>query len=156
MVPVAVIGLGNPLMSDEGIGVRVVEALRARADTPRDVDLLDLGTGGMQVVHELARWSRVIFVDCALLGEPPGTLRRFTPDQVVSKKIQPRMSLHEGDLFQSLELSRQLGECPADIVIFGIQPERVALGDTLSPTLMSRMDTYVEHVLNELRRTTDN
>jgi hydrogenase maturation protease len=117
------------------------------------VDVIDLGTGGLAVVHEMAHRPKVIFVDCALMDEAPGTLRRFTPDEVVTRKIQTRLSLHEGDLMQSIALSRQLGECPPEIVIFGIQPKRVEMGESLSNELQARLSEYEERVLAEVRPT---
>lgn len=148
MKNIAVIGLGNPLMSDEGIGVRVVAELR-HSELPGTVDLLDLGTSGMSVLHELEGRDKVIFVDCALMGTAPGTLRRFTPNAVVSHKAEPGLSLHEGDLLSTLALARHLGTCPDDIVIFGIEPKVVDFGEELSPELQDNLDTYVATIRAE-------
>ena len=146
--PVAVMGLANPLLTDEGVGVRIVEALENRP-TPAGVDVLDMGTGGLGILHEIAGRRKVIFVDCAFMGESPGTLRRFTPEEAVSRKVQPRLSLHEGDLFQTLDLARNLGECPEEVVLFGIEPASVAPGDRLSEVLVARLDHYVDCILRE-------
>lgn len=149
----AIIGLGNPLMGDEGIGVLVAQALERGHDIPDGVDVIEMGTGGLAVVHEMAHRPKVVFVDCALMDEEPGTIRRFTPDEVVTRKVQPRLSLHEGDLMQSIKLSRQLDECPEEIVIFGIQPQRVEMGAGLTPTLEQRLNEYAGLVLEEVRTT---
>ncbi len=146
--PIAVVGLGNPLLTDEGVGIRVVEALGNRP-IPAGVVILDLGAGGLCVLHEIAGRQKVIFVDCAFMGEAPGTLRRFTPEEAKSRKVQPRLSLHEGDLFQTLDLARDLGECPEEIVLFGIEPASVAPGDRLSDALLARLDHYVDCILRE-------
>jgi hydrogenase maturation protease len=145
-----VIGLGNPLMTDEGVGVRVVECLAAQAERFPGVKFLDAGSSGMVALHAMAGHRKAIFVDCALMGEPPGTIRRFTPDQAASLKKQPGLSLHEGDLFSILKLSKRLGECPAEVVIFGIQPDRLEPGQDLSDTLIANLDEYVERVGREL------
>lgn len=149
MKNVAIIGLGNPLMSDEGIGIEVVARLR-EVELPASVEVLDLGTSGMRVLHELEGRDKVVFVDCALMGTAPGTLRRFTPHDVVSQKAQPGLSLHEGDLFSTLALARQIGTCPDDVVIFGIQPKLVDFGEGLSPELQENLDTYVARVRAEV------
>lgn len=149
--PLAIIGMGNPLMTDEGIGVRVVGRLQAM-DLPGGVEALDLGTSGMAVLHEIAGRRKVVFVDCAAMGERPGTLRRFTPDQVASRKVQTRLSLHEGDLLQTIALARRLGSCPDDIVIFGIEPAAIEPGDSLSPDLAARLSEYVATVRAEVDR----
>ena len=149
MKNIAIIGMGNPLMSDEGIGVRVVTRLQ-RSELSETVDVLDLGTSGMRVLHELEGRDKVIFVDCALMGTAPGTLRRFTPDEVASQKAQPGLSLHEGDLLGTLALARQLGTCPEDVVIFGIEPKVVDFGDQLSPELVENLDSYVAAIRAEV------
>ena len=153
MLRPAIIGLGNPLMGDEGIGVLVAQALERGHDIPDGVDVIEMGTGGLAVVHEMAHRPKVVFVDCALMDKEPGTIRRFTPDEVVTRKVQPRLSLHEGDLMQSIKLSRQLDECPEEIVIFGIQPQRVEMGAGLTPTLEQRLNEYAGLVLEEVRTT---
>ena len=149
MKNIAIIGIGNPFMRDEGIGVRVIAELQ-QTTLANVVDVLDLGTSGISVVHELEGRDKVIFVDCTLMGAAPGTLRRFTPDEVVSRKAQPGLSLHEGDLLNTLALARHLGACPADVVIFGIEPKVVDHGDQLSPELEEKLDTYVAAVRAEV------
>lgn len=155
MNDVVVVGLGNLLMSDEGIGVAIIEQLRARDEEFPGVDLLDAGTSGASMLHLIAGRRKAVIVDCACLGEAPGTLRRFTPDQVRTQKELSGLSLHEADALGVIELSRRLGECPGEVVIFGIQPERVEPGATLSSLLQSRLDEYTERVAQELREPHD-
>ena len=145
-----VIGIGNPLMADEGVGVRVVERLTGKSAAYPGVAFLDAGTSGMVALHAMAGHRKAVFVDCALMGESPGTIRRFTPEQAASLKKLPGLSLHEGDLFSILELSKRLGECPSEVVIFGIQPDRLEPSQDLSDTLMANLDEYVERVGREL------
>ena len=150
MKPILIICLGNPLMRDEGIGIRLASELSDNlADNP-DVEVLDLGTGGLSVIHAIAGREKIIFVDCAVMGKTPGTTLRFTPEQVRSTKVRMRYSLHEGDLLNSLELSRRLGECPEDIVIFGIEPKEIADGEGLSIELQSNIRQYVQAILQEI------
>jgi hydrogenase maturation protease len=146
------IGLGNPLMSDEGIGVRLVTEIQSRHIAPEDVEVLDLGTDGMAIMHAIAGRRKAVFVDCALMGEDPGTIRRFTADEVVSRKVQTRLSLHEGDLLQILGLARRVGECPGEVVIFGVEPVSVSPGQALSALLESRVDEYLQMLAGELTR----
>ena len=145
-----VIGLGNPLMSDEGIGVHIVGALSERGTELPGFDFMDLGTSGAKLLHAIAGRKRAYIIDCAFLGREPGAMVRFEPDEVVSNKACPRLSLHEGDVLGTIELSRRLGECPGVVVIFGIQPEKVEPGESLSDTLSSRLDYYVEQIAAEL------
>jgi len=145
------IGLGNALMSDEGIGVRILQELVHRGEVPPQVEPLDLGPGGLSVLHACTGYARAIFIDCGFMGRPTGTLVAFHPEDVQTIKIRPRQSLHEGDLLETLELARRLGQCPPDVTIFAVQPSRVSLGDHLSPELESRLDFYVTTIAHSLR-----
>jgi hydrogenase maturation protease len=148
--PLVVLGLGNPLMGDEGIGVYLVEELAKLAIEYPSVDFLDVGTGGLSVLHYLEGRRKAILIDCAFMDEEPGAIRRFTPDQVRSRKVLAHQSLHEADLMQILALARQLGQEPERVILFGIQPERVELGTGLSATLTDRVDEYVSVIRREL------
>lgn len=152
MSSTVVIGLGNPLMRDEGVGIRVIERIRGDARLPADVEVLDLGTGGLTILHAIEGRSTVIFVDCAMMDDEPGAIRRFTPDEVRTRKVALRLSVHEGDLLGTLELARKTGEAPGEVIIFGIQPKVVEPGEGLSSELEQGMDGYVETVVSECRR----
>ena len=145
----AIIGMGNPLMSDEGIGVRVVARLRESGLTD-EVDVLDLGTSAMSVLHELEGRDKVVFVDCAMMGAEPGTIQRFSPEEVSSCKVQSGLSLHEGDLLNTIALARRLGTCPEEIVIFGIEPKTIDFGEDLSPELAEQVENYVAAIRAEV------
>ncbi len=148
--PVVVLGLGNPLMADEGIGVYLVARLLESAGAYPAVDFVDAGTGGWSILYQMEERRKAVVIDCASLGEPSGTIRRFTPEEVQSTKVLGHQSLHEADLMQMIATARQMGQAPDRIVIFGIQPERIEPGLGLSRTLMERADEYVATVLHEL------
>ncbi len=151
MRPTVVIGIGNLLVTDEGIGVHVVQALEARAKEFPDVEFLDLGAGGVALLHVLADRPKAVIIDCAFMDEAPGTIRRFTPEGATSVKQLSGFSLHEGDLLHVLEMARKLGRVLGEVAIFGIQPADVSPGWGLSPTLQARLDEYVQRVVKELR-----
>jgi len=153
MKPTVVIGLGNPLFADEGIGVRVVERLTRHPDLPPGVEVLDLGTDGFSVLHAIEGRAMAVFVDCAFMDEAPGTMRRFTPSQAVSRKVRTSLSQHEGDLLHVLNLAEAQGNAPPVVVIFGVEPAAVEPGDQLTPQLAARLDEFVERVIDELRNT---
>ena len=152
MKPILIICLGNPLMRDEGIGIRLASELLVHlADNP-NVDVLDLGTGGISVIHAIAGRKKVIFIDCAIMGKSSGCIYRFTPEQANSKKVQMRYSLHEGNLLNSIELSRNLGECPDNIIIFGIEPKEITHGEGLTSQLENNIQQYIQIIMEELSR----
>jgi hydrogenase maturation protease len=148
--PIVVLGLGNLLMADEGVGVAIVQSLTRKAAGYPEVDFVDAGTGGLAVLHELDGRSKAVFVDCAFMGQTPGTIRRFTPDQVASVKPILDVSGHEGDPLRIVEMARTLGQCPAEVVFFGIEPERVEPGMGLSDSLKARWPEYMGLISKEL------
>src|SRR5450759_27457 len=150
MNPTVVIGLGNRLLSDEGIGLVILEALARKAAEFPAVDFLELGTGGLALLHALMGRKTVLILDCARMGAAPGTMRRFTPDTVRAGDAPPRLSLHEGNVLGLIALARRVDECPERIIIFGIQPETLAPGETVSPVLQARLPEYLGVIGREL------
>jgi len=151
--PIVLIGLGNSLLGDEGIGVSLVQALSAEFAHHSDVECIDLGIAGMALLHILDGRRKVVLLDCALMGEQPGACRRFTPKDVRDISTSSRCSLHDGNLLDLLALAGEIGGLPPEVVIFGIQPESINASLTLSPTLQHKFDEYMTKVRNEVRRT---
>jgi hydrogenase maturation protease len=147
---VVVIGLGNVLLSDEGIGVHLVRRLSGRQEEFTSIEFVDAGTAGMSLLHLIANRKKAVIIDCAQMDAEPGAIRRFTADEVKSIKKLSHYSLHEVDILQVINLSKQLGECPNDVVFFGIQPETLAPCRNLSKTLSDRIGTYIADICKEL------
>lgn len=145
-----VIGLGNPLRGDDGIGIVLVAELAAALAGRADLECADAGASGMQVVHLIAGRRKAVLLDCARMGAPPGAIRCFTPGDARAQHMLARLSLHEGDLLQMLELSRRLGEAPGEIVIFGIEPADLSPSPALSPLLAARVPAYLRRIAAEL------
>ena len=143
----AIIGIGNPVMADDGIGPRLVSELEGAA---REVDLIDMGTGGMQLVHVLARYDSVLIIDSADMGLAPGEHRVFMPEEVVSLKETRAYSLHDWDLMRSIEISRSLGEAPEKILIFAVQPESLQMEEGLSSVVENGIPAFLEEVSRAL------
>ncbi|MBN2353186.1 MAG: hydrogenase maturation protease [Spirochaetales bacterium] len=148
MAEIAVVGLGNPLAGDEGIGGRLAEELERRYDCS-GVEVYDLGTSLFNVVHVLENKAKAVIIDCALMGEKPGTIIKFTRDEARSKKVLRHMSLHEGDVFEIVNVAGRVGSGPPEIVFFGIEPERIELGRGLSASLECRFDEYLKEIASE-------
>ena len=142
-------GLGNPLVSDEGVGVRIIERFQAQKDKFPDVEFVDAGTGGFALLHLIANRKKVILIDCALMGTRPGTIKRFAPEEVESIKKISGQSLHEADILKVVEMSKQLGEEPKEIIFFGIEPETITEGEELSETIRDRIEEYTEIISRE-------
>ena len=147
---IVVVGIGNILKTDEGIGVRILQELYKCADEFPSVDFVDLGSGGMGLLHTIAHRTKAVIIDCAFMGKAAGTINRFAPEQVATQKLLAGVSLHEGDVLNILALSRRLREAPKEIVIFGIEPYSIDPGEDLSTELEKRLGTYVSQIKEEL------
>jgi len=147
---IVVLGLGNPLMSDEGIGGFLINKLLERECEFPDVDFIDAGTGGMAVLHLIAHRKKAVIMDCAYMNSAPGTITRFEPNDVKTQKKLAHYSLHEADILKIIDLSRELKQYPHQIVIFGIEPQFVKPGQQLSQILADRIDNYIAAILEEL------
>lgn len=147
-----VLGLGNPIMSDEGVGPAIVQGFMDKAEDYTDIEFVDVGTGGFSLLYHLEGADRVVFVDCAKMGDAPGTIRRFTCDQVQTVKRLAHFSLHEGDLLTLIDKAKQLSQCPDDIVIFGIEPQLIDFGLSLTDALSGQMDHYLSVIDKELKK----
>ena len=146
-----VLGLGNPLMGDEGIGIKLIEMLQSASGDFPEADFVDAGTGGMSLLHLISGRKKAVIIDCCIMGETPGTIKKFTPDQVKTVKQLTHLSLHEVDIIKVIDLARQLGECPEEIIFFGIEPETVTQQMELSDILTDRLGQYIETITAQLR-----
>jgi hydrogenase maturation protease len=149
---IVVLGLGNPLMADEGIGVEVVSLLSMRAGEFPSVEFIDAGTAGFSLLHKLSGRRKAIIIDCCVMGAEPGAIVMFSPDDVASVKKLSHFSLHEADILQVINIARRLDECPGEILIFGIEPASIILQKSLSPVLAERLSSYVELIAAQLRQ----
>lgn len=144
-----IIGIGNPLMGDDGVGIAAVECLRAMA-LPEGVEAVDGGTCGLTLLDLMEGAGTVILVDAVETGKPPGTVVRFTPEEVVLPEGEAAPSLHEAGLAQVLTLGREMDLLPSEIVIYGVQPASVECRLGLSPSVAHALGHLLERILAEL------
>jgi hydrogenase maturation protease len=145
----AIIGLGNPLREDDGVGPRVVKEL-ALQGLPEGVTVIDGGTGGLDLLRLLEGWSRVVVVDAADIGDDPGCYAVFTPDEAHLAEAQDLYSFHHAGLPEALALARALERPLPPVVIFGVQPERVGWGEGLSAAVEAALPELVEAILKQV------
>jgi len=147
-MPSYLIGLGNPAMSDDGIGLLVVERLAGTRLLPDGVTPVVLGQDGLALLAYLTESNaHVVIVDAVRMGMEPGCWRWFRPEDVESLKPEGRASTHEGDLLRILEMARELGEPLPSLKVLGIEPARLEPGFEISDTLQARFDEYVDACL---------
>jgi hydrogenase maturation protease len=149
MVNVLVLGLGNILLSDEGVGVRIVEALQAAHDLPDDVELLDGGTSGMDLLDAVAERDCLIVADAVNAEGPAGRVIRLVDDDI-RQMLETRLSPHQLGLSDMLAALRLIGKSPRRVVVVGVVPESLELGMDLSPAASKGRDEAVAMILDEL------
>lgn len=150
MKGIKVIGIGNILMKDEGFGPEVIVELRKNG-APDDIELIDGGTSGLGLFEYLKETDYAIIIDCVNFDKPAGTVVKFKPDDVNLRNSNLRLSLHECNLADVLNLTKAFGvDC--DVTIFGIQPQEIKPEIGLSPLLKRSVPKVVSEVLSEIRR----
>lgn len=146
---ILVLGVGNILLHDEGIGVRVIEELQARYEFSANVEFFDGGTLGLRLLDPIANTDHLIVVDAVQNGEAPGTLYRLDADNL-NKRVTFKNSLHQLDLVETLAYAEILGNRPSTVIV-GIEPEDISpWGLQLTEIVQSRMAEMCERVLKEI------
>ena len=144
-----VLGVGNTLRADEGIGVRVVVALERDYALPAGVTAIDAGTSSMEMLEDLSHLDFLLVVDAIVAGKPPGTLVRLTGDEVpvfFRRNLSPH-GIGLSDVLAALEF---MGTEPRETVIIGVQPLSLELSTELTPTIAQRLPELVAQVVAEL------
>ena len=143
-----VVGVGNLLLKDEGVGVHIAHALQ-RMTIPQDTKVIDGGTSP-DLPYYLKDTDRVVIIDAVKGGSKPGTIYRFHPRDI-NMESEETASAHELGLGQSLEMMRLLGNEPKEIVIIGIEPKEIDWGTELSPEIKAKMPEIINIVLDEIK-----
>jgi hydrogenase maturation protease len=148
--PILILGIGNILLRDEGVGVRVIERMQ-KIRLPDDVELIDGGTAGADLMDVLAERKKVIVIDAVQADCEPGTILRFTADDLTGPD-GVGMSLHELGLGEALKMTKQLGCAPENVVVFGIKPKDISCGLELSEQISASVPQVIELVLAEIAK----
>ncbi len=145
-----VLGLGNLLLSDEGVGVHVVQHVNQRYQCPEQVQILDGGTLGLSLLPYLPGVTHLLVVDAIDAAQPPGTIVRLEGDEIPAA-LAHKMSMHQVGLQELLALSQLSGYTPAHTVLIGIQPVSLEPGLEPSPLIAAQLDALADRVADELR-----
>jgi hydrogenase maturation protease len=145
-----VLGVGNTIMSDEGVGVHVIERLLAGYKIPNEVQVLDGGVLGMDLLYHLEGIENLLLVDAVEARKDPGTIIRLEDDEVpafLSMKISP----HQVGVPDMLAVAKLKDRYPKRIVLWGIQPQLLNMGLEMSPLIESKVDVLVESLVDQLQ-----
>ncbi len=148
---ILILGVGNILLTDEGVGIRVIERIQERYEFPDNVSVLDGGVLGLSLLGVISEADLLIVVDAVKNGKEPGALCRLTGDQV-PKRILAKNSLHQVDFLETLTSCQALDKVP-ETVILGIEPLDIEnLSIKLTPVVQEKVDSLIDMVLKELDR----
>lgn len=144
-----VLGLGNVLLGDDGLGAAALARLEADYHLPAGVRLEDGGTLGLGLLGLLAEATHVILVDAVRMDSPPGTLVRLDGDDVMPA-VRDRLSPHQVGVAELLDAARLISCYPATVKLIGLVPETIDLGLVRSTAVAARLDELVEVIVREV------
>ena len=148
---ILILGVGNILFTDEGVGVRVVEYLMENYEFSENVELMDGGTLGMRLMGPIMDVDRLVVVDAVHGGDEPGTMYRLTDDDM-RKSLAFKGSMHDVDLVETLLQCDLAGHRPEAVVI-GVEPYDLStMGIEVSPQVKEKMPYMATFVLDEIAR----
>jgi hydrogenase maturation protease len=144
-----ILGIGNTILSDEGAGVRAVEALEAAYDLPEGVEVIDGGTSGMELLGPLSGTDFLVILDAIKASRLPGTVVKLTGAEVpvfFRSKLSPHQ-ISICDVLAGLEFS---GDPPGDMVFIGVEPLSLELGLELTPVVAASIPDMLRLAIDEL------
>ena len=147
---ITLIGLGSLLMRDEGVGVQAVRALEERYALPPELEVVDGGTAGLDLLPYIEGRDRVLFVDAVNFGKEPGYLG-ILENEAIPAIFGPKGSLHHLGLMDVLAAAQLLEVAPREICLIGIQPLRLEIGLELSELLRGKLAQLLDRIITKLQ-----
>jgi len=138
-----ILGLGNVLLTDEAVGAAVLRALESAAAADPDLILLDGGTLSFTLAGPIGEAARLVVVDAAALGGPPGTVRVFEGEAMDAQLSRHATSVHEVSLADLLDMARLTDSLPPKRALIGIEPATLDWGETLTPPVAAAVPEAV-------------
>lgn len=151
---IVVIGVGNLLLKDEGAGIHVLQALEKK-NLPPGVQLFDGGVSGIGLLDFFQGASKALLIDAADMNRKPGTVLRFTPEDLRAQAQEIKFSVHDIGVAEVLELAKALGQSPEEVVIIGIQPKEIDWGTDLTPEVQASIPEVLQIIQEEITRGQD-
>ena len=147
---ILVLGLGNPLLGDDGAGLVVLGQLEKVVGPQEEVEFIDGGTQGVYLLPYLENKEKLLILDAVDFGERPGEVGTFDP-MCIPLGVGPKLSPHQAGFEEVLGLLELLGYVPKEAVLLGIQPKSLKLGDPLSEEVRLGLRKVLEKAVGILR-----
>ena len=146
-----IIGVGNLLLSDEGVGIHVAQRLLQDYNLPEEILVLDGGTLGLDLLYYLEGIKNLLIIDAVLMNKEPGSLMRMVNEEVPSY-LSFKMSPHHIGIPDMLFAAKLKGIYPTNVVLWGVQPGQIDLGLDLSAPVSGQVETLIDHIIDDLHQ----
>lgn len=146
---IALIGIGNLLLSDEGVGVHAINKLNDEYKFPESVRLIDGGTMGLDILPFLEGNDKVLIIDAVNFHKEPGTIEIIEGDEI-PKFLSSKLSVHQIGIPDMLFAARLMDIIPSEICLIGIQPKSIVPGLELSEEIKNRFEALLERIFQKL------
>jgi hydrogenase maturation protease len=150
--PIRIVGIGNVLMGDDGLGPTTVKILESRYEFPDRIELEDGGTPGLDFLPYLSGARMVIVIDTVAAKGEPGTLKVYRDRDIIGSAPPPRLTPHQPGLREALMATELTDSSPDEMVLLGVIPQSTDQGTTLSEPVQAAVEPLIEAVVAELER----
>jgi hydrogenase maturation protease len=146
---IGIIGVGNILMQDEGVGPKVAEFLKTQYFFDPEIEIIDGGTLGLDLLPYIEKFKKIILIDIVDFHKEPGYIKILKGEEI-PPYLKTKLSVHHVGVQDLLEVARFMGVMPEELVLIGIQPETIDLGLDLSETVAGKISELVNEILKIL------
>ena len=147
---VVVLGLGNLLMQDEGVGIHALRLLQDTYTFTPEIELIDGGTSGLDLLPFFRPESQMIMLDAMEFNQPPGGIGRVENEDILAR-LNTKTSVHHLGLSDLLAMAQLTDVVPKEIILFGVQPESLELEVELTETVNNAIPKLLEYVVEQLK-----
>ena len=147
MKDTVIIGIGNILLQDDGVGVHVIKQLEDEK-LPSTIELVDGGTSTLDMLGFFLDFKKVIVVDCLRAGLKPGTIYKIKPEDIKNYKKE-NLSIHDVQILDVARMANMMNKYP-EVVIFGIEPEKISLDLEMTEIMVSKIPEIISNIKKEL------
>jgi len=145
---IIVLGLGNILLKDEGVGVWIVEEITKR-NLPENIEVIDGGTASLDILTSLNKINKLIIIDALKGNEKPGTVYRLHPEDLPAIS-DSCMSVHQVNIIEGLKIAQKTGNTPQETVIIGVEPEVINWGLGVTAGINKKFPEIIDIVIKEV------